>query len=78
MQIDFLSIFISFLNLFVSLIPFFLFLVPVILLILCIKKKVKIKFRTFKGKGFRPERGNFGLYTYCGKQGLMEKVKLIR
>ena len=37
--------------------------------IFCIKNKIKIKFRTFTKKGFRPVRGNFGLYVYCGKQG---------
>jgi hypothetical protein len=41
----------------------------VILIIYLIKNKIKIKLRTFKGKGFRPERGNFGLYVYAGKQG---------
>lgn len=30
---------------------------------------VKIKFKTFLKKGFRPNRGIFGVYCYCGKQG---------
>ena len=71
----------NFLNIFlkiaITIIPLLLILIPILLIIYCIKKKVKIKLRTFKGKGFRPERGNFGLYTYCGKQGLTERVKLI-
>ena len=37
--------------------------------VLLFKLKVKIKLRTFFSPGFRPERGNFGLYCYCGKQG---------
>lgn len=40
-----------------------------ILAIYMFKHKVRIKFRTFKEKGFRPVRGNFGVYNYCGKQG---------
>ena len=33
--------------------------------------------RTFKGKGFRPERGNFGVYNYCGKQGKGKTYSLV-
>lgn len=48
----------------------FIFILLFIVLIVFMKKqKIKIKWRTFKGKGFRPVRGNFGLYVYCGKQG---------
>lgn len=57
-------------------IPLFLKLLPLLSLILIIviaflffKAKVKIKFRTLFSPGFRPIRGNFGLYCYCGKQG---------
>lgn len=32
-------------------------------------RNVKIKFKTFFKKGFRPNRGVFGVYCYCGKQG---------
>lgn len=35
----------------------------------CFNNKVKIKFKTFLKKGFRPVRGNFGVYCYDGKQG---------
>lgn len=31
--------------------------------------KIKVKWSTFFKKGFRPKRGQFGLYTYVGKQG---------
>lgn len=31
--------------------------------------KVKIKWRTFLHRGFKPSRGKFGLYVYHGKQG---------
>lgn len=75
MSFDIIDILKSFISLAITLLPILLVMAPIFLIILCIKKKVRIKLRTFKGKGFRPERGNFGLYTYCGKQGLTEKVK---
>lgn len=31
--------------------------------------KLKIKWRTFVKRGFKPNRGIFGVYCYCGKQG---------
>lgn len=31
--------------------------------------KVRIKYKTFLRKGFIPNRGIFGVYCYCGKQG---------
>lgn len=32
-------------------------------------RNVRIKIKTFFKKGFRPNRGIFGVYCYCGKQG---------
>ncbi len=32
-------------------------------------RNVRIKWKTFFRKGFRPNRGQFGVYCYCGKQG---------
>lgn len=61
----------------ISLIPIALVLAPFFLLIFCIKRKVRLKLRTFKGKGFRPVRGNFGLYCYCGKQGTGKTYSLV-
>ena len=61
----------------ISLIPVALVFIPIFLGIYCLKKKVKLKLRTFKGKGFRPERGNFGLYCYCGKQGKGKTYSLV-
>jgi hypothetical protein len=46
-----------------------IFLFLIILIIYCIKSHVKIKWRTFLKKGFKPNRGKFGVYCYCGKQG---------
>ena len=43
----------------------------------CITHKIKIKFRTFLKKGFRPVRGNFGVYCYCGKQGKGKTYSLV-
>lgn len=31
--------------------------------------KIKIKYKTFIRRGFKPNRGIFGVYCYCGKQG---------
>lgn len=33
------------------------------------KNKIHIKLKSFLHKGFLPQRGNFGVYCYCGKQG---------
>lgn len=41
----------------------------VIVLLLWNYRHVKIKFKTFFRKGFKPNRGIFGVYCYCGKQG---------
>lgn len=46
-----------------------IFLFLIILIIYCIKSHIKIKWRTFLKKGFKPNRGKFGVYCYCGKQG---------
>ena len=46
-------------------------LILFIILIIYFKKeyKVKIKWKSFLRKGFKPDRGIFGIYCYCGKQG---------
>lgn len=46
-----------------------LFILPVVGFIWFKKNKIKIKFKTFLRKGFKPNRGIFGIYCYCGKQG---------
>lgn len=50
-----------------------LYLILFILLVCAIlykfKNHLKIKWRTFVRKGFKPNRGIFGVYCYCGKQG---------
>lgn len=46
-----------------------IFLFLVILIIYCVKSHIRIKWRTFLKKGFKPNRGKFGVYCYCGKQG---------
>lgn len=48
----------------------FLFLFLIIAFFVYLKSnKIKIKWKTFKYKGFKPVRGKFGVYVYCGKQG---------
>lgn len=49
-----------------------MYLILVIVLIFAFLFKfrhTKIKFKTFFKKGFAPQRGRFGVYCYCGKQG---------
>ena len=41
----------------------------VIILYYIISNKIKIKFKTFLKKGFRVNKGIFGIYCYCGFQG---------
>ena len=77
MSLDFLSIFKSFFSVFISLLPLLLFIGLIVIIVLCIKNKVHIKFRTFKGRGFRPERGDFGLFVYCGSQGKGKTYSLV-
>lgn len=50
---------------------FIIFIViMIIIVVICLKKKIKIKFKTFTKKGFRPVRGNWGLFVYNGLQGM--------
>lgn len=39
---------------------------------------IKIKFKTFFKKGFKPDRGIFGVYCYCGKQGSGKTYSVVR
>lgn len=48
---------------------YLLILLIVILFISFYKNKIKIKWPTFFKKGFKANRGKFGIYCYCGKQG---------
>lgn len=41
-------------------------------------RHIRIKFRTFFKKGFRPNRGIFGVYCFCGKQGSGKTYSVIR
>ena len=44
-------------------------MIVVIIVLVFHNNKIKIKWRTFFKKGFAPNRGKFGVYCYCGKQG---------
>ena len=49
---------------------FFIFIILLFcLFIWFFKNKIRIKFKTFFKKGFNVNRGVFGVYCYCGKQG---------
>lgn len=41
----------------------------IILLVVFRFRNLRIKYKTFTKKGFAPNRGRFGVYCYCGKQG---------
>ena len=69
--------FLSFIPLLLTILPIALVILLVVLLVSLVRNKVRIKFRTFKGKSFKPSRGNFGLYVYCGKQGKGKTYSLV-
>lgn len=50
---------------------YIIIIIFVIVLLICykFKNKIKIKWKTFIKRGFKPNRGIFGVYCYCGKQG---------
>lgn len=77
MNIDGFALLKSFVPILISILPLLLFLGIIVIIVLCIKNKVHIKFRTFRGKGFRPERGDFGLFVYCGSQGKGKTYSLV-
>lgn len=52
-------------------------LLIVLLTFYLISNKVKVKFKTFFHRGFRPSRGNFGIYCYDGKQGKGKTYSLV-
>jgi len=45
------------------------FFLILIIFLLFHYRYIKIKWNTFLKKGFKPNRGIFGVYCYCGKQG---------
>lgn len=53
------------------------FVLVVLIFAYCVSHKIKIKYKTFLKKGFRPVRGNFGIYCYCGKQGKGKTYSLV-
>lgn len=55
---------------------FILFFI-IILLYLKFDKKIKIKLKTFFRRGFKPNRGIFGIYTYCGRQGMGKTYSVV-
>lgn len=44
-------------------------IIIIIIFVIFHYRYIKIKWKTFFKKGFRPNRGIFGVYCYCGKQG---------
>lgn len=67
-----------------SLVPALISIIPVLfiigvffLAIYCFKNHVKVKWKSFTKKGFRPVRGNFGLFVYTGAQGKGKTYSLV-
>ena len=57
-----------------------LFIIAILFILLmfyCFSNKIKIKWKTFFKKGFRPIRGDFGVYCYDGKQGKGKTYSLV-
>ena len=52
-------------------------LLLVCLILFCITNKIRIKWKTFFKKGFKPARGIFGVYCYSGKQGKGKTFSLV-
>lgn len=77
MKFDFGAILKGLLPTLVTLLPLLLIIGVIILVVLSLKAKIRIKWKTFRGKSFRPVRGNFGLYVYCGKQGKGKTYSLV-
>lgn len=50
-------------------IKIFIILILILFFYLKYTYKFKIKYKTFLKRGFQPDRGVFGIYCYCGKQG---------
>lgn len=48
---------------------FFIVLLLLLIIIYFWRNKIKIKWKTFTKKGFKVNRGIFGIYCYCGFQG---------
>lgn len=48
-----------------------------IILVVCYQKRIKIKWKTFFHKGFKANRGQFGVYCYDGKQGNFKTYSVI-
>ena len=52
-------------------------IIAILIAIYCLTHKVKIKLKTFFKRGFKPSRGNFGIYCYDGKQGKGKTYSLV-
>ena len=46
-----------------------LLIIIIVIIYVFVNFKLKIKFKTFLHKGFKAEKGPFGVYCFCGKQG---------
>lgn len=56
---------------------YIIYLAIIVIIAYLIKNKIKINIPSFFHKGFRPNRGIFGIYCYCGKQGTGKTYSVI-
>lgn len=50
-------------------IKYLIYLFIIVIVAFFVRNKIKVDFKSFLHKGFTPNRGIFGIYCYCGKQG---------
>lgn len=57
---------------------YFAILFVMIIAYLLYSKKIKIIWKTFFHRGFRPNKNIYGIYCYCGKQGSSKTLNVIQ
>lgn len=51
--------------------------ITIVLVYYCWANHIKIKWLSFLKKGFVPDRGKFGVYCFCGKQGQGKTLNIV-
>ena len=57
---------------------YFIILFLMIIAYLLYSKKIKIIWKTFFHRGFKPNKNIYGIYCYCGKQGSSKTLNVIQ
>lgn len=56
---------------------YILIFIIIVLIYYCWSNHIKIKWLSFLKKGFLPDRGKFGVYCFCGKQGQGKTLNIV-